>query len=150
MSSNLLAIVSAIKAISLTYDSKTISVRDGLTLVQTPGIADLPMRVISAQGSTGGGVIRRTLGASPVINFRWQITDIMLGQQVGLSRGIKDQSTALLTYAQSYAQQARSLVTSTWQIEDVTISIGNIEYPESSGTRYHSVTAEFIIKEIIQ
>lgn len=150
MSSNLLDIVSAIKALSITYDGKAISVRDGLTLVQTPGIADLPMRVISAQGSTGGNVIRKTLGRTPVINFRWQITDMMLGQQVGLGRGIKDQSGALFTYAGAYAQQVRSLVTSTWQIEDVTISMGNVEYPESSGTRYHSVTAEYLIKEIIQ
>jgi hypothetical protein len=150
MSSNLIAIVNAIKALSVTYDSKTISVRDGSSLVQTPNIADLPMRVISAQGTTGGQVIRKTLGASPVINFRWQINDILLGQQVGLGRGVKDQSTALLTYAQSYAQAVRALVTSQWQIEDVTISVGNIEYPESSGTRYHSVTCEFLIKEIIQ
>jgi hypothetical protein len=150
MSSNLLDIVNAIEALSVTYNGKAITVRDGTTLVQTPNIADLPMRVISAQGTTGGQVIRLTLGSQPVINFRWQVTDMMLGQQVGLGRGIKDQSTALLTYAQAYAQQVRSLVTSTWQIEDVTISIGSIEYPESSGTRYHSVTAEFIIKEIIQ
>jgi len=150
VSSHLLDIVDAIKALSVTYDGKTISVRDGSTLVQTPSIADLPMRVISAQGTTGGQVIRKTLGTQPVINFRWQITDMMLGQQVGLGRGIKDQSTALYTYAQAYAQQVRSLVTSTWQIEDVTLSIGSIEYPESSGTRYHSVTCEFIVKEIVQ
>jgi len=150
MSSHLIEIVNAVKALSLTYDSKAISVRDGTSLVSTPSAADLPMRVISAQGSTGGGVVRKTLGASPVINFRWQINDILLGQQVGLSRGIKDQSTALLTYAQAYAQAVRALVTSTWQIEDVTITVGNIEYPESSGNRYHSVTCEVLTKEIIQ
>lgn len=150
MSSHLIAITEAIKAISITYNGKAITVRDASTLVNTPSSTDLPMRIISAQGSSGGQVIRRTLGAAPVINFRWQITDILLGQQVGLSRGIKDQSLPLLTYAQSYIQQSRSLVTSEWQIEDVAISIGNVEYPESSGTRYYSVTCEYLIKEIVQ
>jgi len=150
MGSNLATIVNAISALPIQYDGKTIDIRIGSTLPETPSIADLPMRMISAMQSSGGQVKRLTLGSNPVINFRWQITDILLGQQVGLNRGIKSQSGALFTYASTYAQQIRSLVTNTWQIEDVAISVDVLELPSESGNYYYGVRCDLTVKEIVQ
>jgi len=150
MSSNLPAIVAAIKAFSLNYGTKLAKVRDGSTLPTTAEIADLPMRILSANGTSGGQVKRLTLGSSPVLNFRWQIVDILLGQQVGISKGMQSQSDAMYTYAANYADAVRALVTNQYQIEDVSIQTGPLEWPAESGNMYYAVRCEFIVKEIIQ
>lgn len=150
MASQLVAIVAAIKALSPTYDGKAISVRDATTIPQTPSVADLPMRLITANGNQGGMAVRKTLGAGTVLHYRWIITDVMLGQQVGMGRGLKDQSSPLIQYAADYVQLARSLVTGTWQLDDVAITMGTEEYPTESGTYFHVVRCEYTIREIIQ
>jgi hypothetical protein len=150
MASNLPTIVNAIKAFSLNYNGKLAKVKDGLSIPNTAEIADLPMRIISATGTSGGQVRRLTLGGGPVLNFRWQIVDIMLGQQVGMNTGVKNQSTAMFQYAADYAEVVRSLVTNQYQIEDVSIQTGPIEWPAESGNSYYAVRCEFLVKEIIQ
>jgi hypothetical protein len=150
MSSQLVTIINAIKAYTPTYNSKVVSIRDGSTLPNTANAADLPMRIISAIGTSGGQVQRMTLGSGPVITFRWQITDLLLGQQVGLGKGEKDQSNAQIAYAAAYAELIRSLVTNKYQIEDITIRADTTEYPAESGNLYYSVSCEYIVKEIIQ
>ena len=150
MASQLPTIIAAIKAFSLTYNGKSISIRDGSTIPNTANAADLPMRIISAVDANGGNVKRYTFGANPVITLRWQVTDTMLGQQVGLGKGEKDQSTAQIAYAATYANLIRGLVTNTYQIDDITITPGTIEYPSESGNMYYGVTCEYIVTEIIQ
>jgi len=150
MSSQLVAIISAIKAYTPTYNSRVVSIRDGSTLPNTANAADLPMRIISAIGTSGGQVQRMTLGSGPVITFRWQITDLLLGQQVGLGKGEKDQSNAQIAYAAAYADLIRSLVTNKYQIEDIEIQMDTTEYPAESGNQYYSVSCRYLVKEIIQ
>jgi hypothetical protein len=150
MASQLTAIVAAIKALAPTYDGKAISVRDGSTIPQTPAVADLPMRLITANGNSGGLAVRKTLGSGTVLHYRWTITDLMLGQQVGLSRGVKDQSNPMIQYAADYVQLARTLITGTWQMDDVAITMGTEEFPVESGTYFHVVRCEYTIREIIQ
>jgi len=58
MASNLPTIVNAIKAFSLNYNGKLAKVKDGLSIPNTAEIADLPMRIISATGTSGGQVRR--------------------------------------------------------------------------------------------
>jgi hypothetical protein len=108
------------------------------------------MRIISAIGTSGGQVQRMTLGSGPVITFRWQITDLLLGQQVGLGKGEKDQSNAQIAYAAAYADLIRSLVTNKYQIEDIEIQMDTTEYPAESGNQYYSVSCRYLVKEIIQ
>lgn len=150
MSSQLMTIISAIKAFSLTYNGQSISIRDSSTIPNTANAADLPMRIISAVDANGGNVRRYTFGANPVITFRWRITDKLLGQQVGLGKGEKDQSNAQLVYAATYANLIRGLVTNTYQIDDITINPVTIEYPTESGNMYYGVECEYIVTEIIQ
>lgn len=150
MASQLMTIVAAIKALSPTYDGKAISVRDATSIPQTPSIADLPMRLITANGNQGGMTVRKTLGAGSVFHYRWIISDIMLGQQVGMSRGVKDQSSPMMQYAADYVQLTRTLITGTWQLDDIAITMGTEEYPIESGTYFHVVRCEYTIREIIQ
>ena len=150
MASQLLSIMTAIKAYNPQYNGKTVSIRDSSTLPNTANAADLPMRIISAIGNSGGQVQRMTLGANPVITLRWTITDMLLGQQVGLGKGEKDQSNAQLVYASAYADLIRTLVTNKYQIEDVRIAPQVIEFPAESGNMYYGVMCEYLIREIIQ
>ena len=150
MASNLLTIVGIIKGFQLNYGTKLAKVRDGSTIPNTADAADLPMRLISATGTSGGQVTRLTLGSDPSITFRWQIVDLMLGQQVGLTRGMKSQSDAMYQYAADYANQVRALVTNQYQIEDISIQVGPVEWPAESGNEYYAVRCEYLVKEIIQ
>lgn len=150
MASQLTTIMAAIKAYNPTYNGKVVSIRDGATLPNTANAADLPMRIISAIGNSAGQVQRVTLGANPVITLRWQITDLLLGQQVGLGKGEKDQSNAQIAYAAAYADLIRTLVTNKYQLEDVRIAMETVEYPSESGNRYYAVMSEYLIREIIQ
>jgi len=150
MASQLTTIMAAIKAYNPTYNGKAVSIRDGATLPNTANAADLPMRIISAIGNSAGQVQRVTLGANPVITLRWQITDLLLGQQVGLGKGEKDQSNAQIAYAAAYADLIRTLVTNKYQLEDVRIAMETVEYPSESGNRYYAVMSEYLIREIIQ
>jgi hypothetical protein len=150
MASQLLTIINAIKAYNPQYNGQNVTIRSGSTIPNTANATDLPMRIISAIGNSAGQVQRMTLGSSPVITLRWQITDVLLGQQVGLGMGEKDQSDAQIAYASAYADLIRTLVTNKYQIEDVRIVMETIEYPVESGNRFYGVTCEYIIKEIIQ
>lgn len=150
MASQLSAIMAAIKAYNPNYNGKAVQIRDGATLPNSPSAADLPMRIISAIGNSAGQSQRVTLGAGPVITLRWQITDLLLGQQVGLGKGEKDQSAAQIAYAAAYADLIRSLVTNTYHLEDVRIAMDTYEFPAESGNRYYSVLCEYLIREIIQ
>jgi hypothetical protein len=150
MASQLPTIINAIKAYNPQYNGQNVTIRSGATIPNTANATDLPMRIISAIGNSGGQVQRLTLGSSPLLTLRWQITDVLLGQQVGLGRGEKEQSDAQITYASAYADLIRTLVTNKYQIEDVRITMETIEFPVESGNRYYGVSCEYIIKEIIQ
>jgi|NOAtaT_5_FD_contig_61_1683577_length_612_multi_2_in_0_out_0_2 hypothetical protein len=150
MASQLPTIINAIKAYNPQYNGQNVTIRSGATIPNTANATDLPMRIISAIGNSGGQVQRLTLGSSPLLTLRWQITDVLLGQQVGLGTGEKEQSDAQITYASAYADLIRTLVTNKYQIEDVRITMETIEFPVESGNRYYGVSCEYIIKEIIQ
>lgn len=150
MASQLITIMNAIKSYNPQYNGQNVTIRSGSTIPNTANATDLPMRIVSAIGNSGGQVQRLTLGSSPLLTLRWQITDVLLGQQVGLGTGEKEQSDAQIAYASAYADLIRTLVTNKYQIEDVRITMETIEYPVESGNRYYGVSCEYIIKEIIQ
>jgi hypothetical protein len=150
MASNLPSIVAAIKALALSYNGKNTGTRSGETINNTAEIADLPVRIFSALGTMGGQAVRRTFGAGSVLSMRWEITDILLGQRLELSRGIKDQSAALIQYAADYAEAIRSLSAGNYTLDDLAIRPGTVEWPQGSGTYFYGVECTVTVKEIVQ
>lgn len=150
MASHLPDIVNAIKALAITYNGKAIGTRSGETLNNSAEIADLPVRIFSAMGTMGGQAVRRTFGSGAVMSMRWEIVDVLLGQRLDLSRGIKDQSAALVQYAANYAEAIRLISNDHYTLDDVTIRPGTVEWPNGSGTYFYGVECTVTVKEIIQ
>ena len=150
MPSNLPEIVDLIKAFTFNYGTKAVTNRSGDTINNSAEATDLPLRILSAMGTSGGQAVRRTLGAGSVLSMRWEITDILLAQKLDLSRGIKDQSTPLIQYAADYAEAIRSLNMNTYGIDDVSIRPGTVEWPNGSGNFFYGVECVLTMKEIVQ
>lgn len=150
MASHLPEIVAAIKALVVTYNGKTIGTRSGETINNTAELADLPVRIFSAMGTMGGQAVRRTFGSGAVMSMRWEIVDVLLGQRLDLSRGIKDQSAALMQYAADYTEAIRLVSNGHYTLDDLTVRPGTVEWPNGSGTYFYGVECTVTVKEIVQ
>lgn len=148
MSSQLVAIVDAIAAMSVTGVT---TVYSGTTLKNAVEIADVPARIVSAVGMQSARTKTTTLGGSGhVMMTEWTITDVALLRPAGMGIGLKDVVDTMESYMAAYHDAVRTLVAPAWQLIDVRCRAQILEWPQASGRSYDTVVATLIISEIVQ
>ena len=148
MSSQLVAIVDAIAAMSVTGVT---TVYSGTTLKNAVEIADVPARIVSAVGMQSARTKTSTLGGSGhVMMTEWTITDVALLRPAGLGIGLKDVADTMESYMAAYHDAVRTLVAPAWQLVDVRVRAQILEWPQASGRSYDTVVATLVISEIVQ
>jgi hypothetical protein len=148
MSSQLVAIVDAIAAMSVTGVT---TVYSGTTLKNAVEIADVPARIVSAVGMQSARTRTTTLGGSGhVMQTEWTITDVALLRPAGMGIGLKDVVDTMESYMAAYHDAVRTLVAPSWQIIDVRCRAQILEWPQASGRSYDTVVVTLVISEIVQ
>ena len=148
MSSQLVAIVDAIAAMSVTGVT---TVYSGTTLKNAVEIADVPARIVSAVGMQSARTKTSTLGGSGhVMMTEWTITDVALLRPAGMGIGLKDVVDTMESYMAAYHDAVRTLVAPAWQLVDVRVRAQILEWPQASGRSYDTVVATLVISEIVQ
>ena len=148
MSSQLVAIVDAIAAMSVTGVT---TVYSGTTLKNAVEIADVPARIVSAVGMQSARTKTTTLGGSGhVMMTEWTITDVALLRPAGMGIGLKDVVDTMESYMAAYHDAVRTLVAPAWQLIDVRVRAQILEWPQASGRSYDTVVATLVISEIVQ
>jgi len=148
MSSQLVAIVDAIAAMSVTGVT---TVYSGTTLKNAVEIADVPARIVSAVGMQSARTRTTTLGGSGhVMMTEWTITDVALLRPAGMGIGLKDVVDTMESYMAAYHDAVRTLVASSWQLIDVRCRAQILEWPLASGRSYDTVVVTLVISEIVQ
>jgi ABC-type transport system involved in cytochrome c biogenesis permease subunit len=148
MSSQLVAIVDAIAAMSVTGVT---TVYSGTTLKNAVEIADVPARIVSAVGMQSARTKTTTLGGSGhVMMTEWTITDVALLRPAGMGIGLKDVVDTMESYMAAYHDAVRTLVAPSWQIIDVRCRAQILEWPQASGRSYDTVVVTLVISEIVQ
>ena len=148
MSSQLVAIVDAIAAMSVTGVT---TVYSGTTLKNAVEIADVPARIVSAVGMQSARTKTSTLGGSGhVMMTEWTITDVALLRPAGMGIGLKDVAATMESYMAAYHDAARTLVAPAWQLIDVRCRAQILEWPQASGRSYDTVVVTLVISEIVQ
>lgn len=148
MSSQLVAIVDAIAAMSVTGVT---TVYSGTTLKNAVEIADVPARIVSAIGMQSARTKTSTLGGSGhVMMTEWTITDVALLRPAGMGIGLKDVADTMESYMAAYHDAVRTLVAPAWQLVDVRVRAQILEWPQASGRSYDTVVATLVISEIVQ
>jgi ABC-type transport system involved in cytochrome c biogenesis permease subunit len=148
MSSQLVAIVDAIAAMSVTGVT---TVYSGTTLKNAVEIADVPARIVSAVGMQSARTKTSTLGGSGhVMMTEWTITDVALLRPAGMGIGLKDVVDTMESYMAAYHDAVRTLVAPAWQLIDVRVRAQILEWPQASGRSYDTVVATLVISEIVQ
>lgn len=156
MTSNLVAIYTAVAAMSITVGDDTPTVYGLASVPNKVESAPLPVRLLeifdnrmdtlTAKHSTISGSF------TPHMHVTWSISDLLLWKSEARGRGIKDVDTSLITYCQKYidAVAANEAITATASIEDCKLLPGLFPYPASSDTFYFGVLATLTIKERVQ
>jgi len=148
MSSQLVAIVDAIAAMSVTGVT---TVYSGTTLKNAVEIADVPARIVSAIGMQSARTRTTTLGGSGhVMMTEWTITDVALLRPAGMGIGLKDVVDTMESYMAAYHDAVRTLVAPSWQLIDVRCRAQILEWPQASGRSYDTVVVTLVISEIVQ
>lgn len=148
MSSQLVAIVDAIAAMSVTGVT---TVYSGTTLKNAVEIADVPARIVSAVGMQSARTKTSTLGGSGhVMMTEWTITDVALLRPAGMGIGLKDVVDTMESYMAAYHDSVRTLVAPAWQLIDVRCRAQILEWPQASGRSYDTVVVTLVISEIVQ
>jgi hypothetical protein len=148
MSSQLVAIVDAIAAMSVTGVT---TVYSGTTLKNAVEIADVPARIVSAVGMQSARTKTTTLGGSGhVMMTEWTITDVALLRPAGMGIGLKDVVDTMESYMAAYHDSVRTLVAPAWQLIDLRCRAQILEWPQASGRSYDTVVATLVISEIVQ
>jgi len=148
MSSQLVAIVDAIAAMSVTGVT---TVYSGTTLKNAVEIADVPARIVSAVGMQSARTRTTTLGGSGhVMMTEWTITDVALLRPAGMGIGLKDVVDTMESYMAAYHDAVRTLVAPSWQLIDVRCRAQILEWPQASGRSYDTVVVTLVISEIVQ
>ena len=148
MSSQLVAIVDAIAAMSVTGVT---TVYSGTTLKNAVEIADVPARIVSAVGMQSARTKTSTLGGSGhVMMTEWTITDVALLRPAGMGIGLKDVVDTMESYMAAYHDAVRTLVAPAWQLVDVRVRAQILEWPQASGRSYDTVVVTLVISEIVQ
>jgi len=148
MSSQLVAIVDAIAAMSVTGVT---TVYSGTTLKNAVEIADVPARIVSAVGMQSARTKTTTLGGSGhVMMTEWTITDVALLRPAGMGIGLKDVVDTMESYMAAYHDAVRTLVAPSWQVIDVRCRAQILEWPQASGRSYDTVVVTLVISEIVQ
>jgi hypothetical protein len=148
MSSQLVAIVDAIAAMSVTGVT---TVYSGTTLKNAVEIADVPARIVSAVGMQSARTKTTTLGGSGhVMMTEWTITDVALLRPAGMGIGLKDVASTMESYMAAYHDAVRTLVAPSWQLVDVRCRAQILEWPQASGRSYDTVVVTLVISEIVQ
>jgi hypothetical protein len=148
MSSQLVAIVDAIAAMSVTGVT---TVYSGTTLKNAVEIADVPARIVSAVGMQSSRTKTSTLGGSGhVMMTEWTITDVALLRPAGMGIGLKDVAATMESYMAAYHDSVRTLVAPAWQLIDVRCRAQILEWPQASGRSYDTVVVTLVISEIVQ
>jgi len=148
MSSQLVAIVDAIAAMSVTGVT---TVYSGTTLKNAVEIADVPARIVSAVGMQSARTKTTTLGGSGhVMMTEWTITDVALLRPAGMGIGLKDVVDTMESYMAAYHDAVRTLVAPAWQLIDVRCRAQILEWPQASGRSYDTVVVTLVISEIVQ
>jgi len=148
MSSQLVAIVDAIAAMSVTGVT---TVYSGTTLKDAVEIADIPARIVSTIGMQSARTKTTTLGGSGhVMMTEWTITDVALLRPAGMGIGLKDVVDTMESYMVAYHDAVRTLVAPAWQLIDVRCRAQILEWPQASGRSYDTVVVTLVISEIVQ
>jgi len=148
MSSQLVAIVDAIAAMSVTGVT---TVYSGTTLKNAVEIADVPARIVSAVGMQSARTKTTTLGGSGhVMMTEWTVTDVALLRPAGMGIGLKDVVDTMESYMAAYHDAVRTLVAPSWQVIDVRCRAQILEWPQASGRSYDTVVVTLVISEIVQ
>jgi hypothetical protein len=152
MGSQLQTILNAISALTVTVSGTVVTVRAGSSLQNSAELPDIPLRILSAPTRASGGKTKiSTLGgAGHVIEMEWMITDLCLLRYVGTGLGLPDIGQVYTDTYISYTDTARALSSNTYSLVRIDLMNGTTEYPQGSGNVYHSITAMYTVREIVQ
>lgn len=154
--SALVAIYSAIAAMSITVGTETpavyglASVPNKLETAQLPcrrlEIFDNRMETITAKHTTLSG------SATPNMHVTWAISDLLIWKPEAQGRGVRDVDEQLISYCAKYIDAVRvnEAITSNASIEDCRPLPGLYPYPASSDIFYFGVLVILSIKERVQ
>jgi hypothetical protein len=152
MGSQLQTIIEAIAALPVTVSGSTVAVRFGALLEDSAELPDVPLRILSAPNRATGGKSKTTTlgGAGHLLELEWMLTDLCLLRYVGTGLGLPDIGQVYTDTYMSYANTARQLSANTWTLLRIDLINGVTEYPQGSGNQYHSISALYTVREIIQ
>lgn len=152
MGSQLQSILTAIAALPVTVSAVVVPVRVGSGLRNSAELPDVPVRILSAPTrATGGKTNVSTLGgAGHLLEMEWMITDLCLLRYVGTGLGLQDIGQIYTDTYISYVDTVRQLSSNTYKLSRLDLMNGVTEYPQSSGNQYHSITAIYSVREIVQ
>lgn len=152
MGSQLQTILDAISGLSVTVSGSVVTVRSGSSLQNSAELPDIPLRILSAPTRASGGKTKiSTLGgAGHVMEMEWMITDLCLLRYVGTGLGLPDIGQVYTDTYISYTNTSRQISSNTYSLVRIDLMNGTTEYPQGSGNVYHSITAIYTVREIVQ
>lgn len=156
MGSNLVAIYTAIEALSISVGSDTPDVFGLADMPNSIATAQLPCRLLEVFDNhmeTTMAVHHTISGTStPHMHVTWSISDLLLWKPEAQGRGVRDVNTSLITYCQNYidAVASHEAITATASIEDCKPLPGLFPYPAQSDNFYFGVLVTLTIKERVQ
>ena len=112
---------------------------------------NLPMRIIDPVHNNDQGQYQ-FVAYGTTATVHWQITDLLLWDEVGQGRGPLDMLPDLVKYCGAYAEvirQNRGIVFATAAIQQVTPRIGVYEWPRGTGVMFYGVEVTLSIEEVL-
>jgi hypothetical protein len=115
---------------------------------------DLPVRLILPMEEWGAGsegpIILQAGSGTDLMQFAWNVTDLMLLAPAGEGLGIHEHLPDLIRYAGAYVETiADNHVLTDMQLAGILVRPGTFEWPMTSGNHYHGVEVPMVWKELI-
>jgi hypothetical protein len=157
--STILAIYDAIKAVSVTVDSKTPTVKDLDELRANQETAVLPVRLLLPFGNfdASGRIGETRMATIPgnVMRVSWSVRDLLLWRPIAQGEGLYTVADDMVAYAGAYVAAfvnrsgIQRKLTDQAYIDNITATPGIYEYPESGGRFYFGVNCILSVVELI-